>query len=355
MPSQPKISPMTIEATTACVKCQSFTVQRRSDGLYCLVCGKKRDSLRAPAAPKPDTRVQGRPPVSVTESVKPCPKCSSTAVQRKVDGIHCLICGLSRKTWTHRQTVTEKETEIVQKAQVQRTNTSRPSQEMKRHIPPFHLERVVKRIDPEELDPLEHPSISGAILLETTLWARFDSGSSREVLTEIVTAGIALKWRSRVHGDSLGSVALDVMLYGIYSALLVKVGGALIGDRMMNPPGTVASPDYTTILMAADQFRRDGKPYGVALCFEELGELGRLEGDNSFSTEWFQKAIVEHKRSGNSKDVERILRRQRGEGQIYSGWFGHQSAPDHMKDSDFRSATTAGSLRFEKLFKYLRF
>jgi len=293
--------------------------------------------------------------VSVTESVKPCPKCQSFAVQRRSDGLYCLICGLSRETTTQHQLVTEKESEVAQKTQVKRTDISRPSQAMERGIPPFHLERVVKRIDPEETDPLGHPSISGGILLNTTLWDRFDTGSSKDVLREIVTAGIALKWRSRVHGDSLGSVANDVMLYGIYSALLVKVGGALIGDRVMNPPGTVASPDYTTILMAAEQFRRDGKPYGVALCFEELGELGRLEGDNSFSTEWFQKAIVEHKRSGNSKDVERILRRQRGEGQIYSGWFGHQSAPDHMKDSDFRSATTAGSLRFEKLFKYLRF
>ena len=314
MPFQPKVVPMAIEATTPCVKCQSFTVQRRNDGVYCLVCGLSRASLRVPATPKPDTRMQGRPPMSITESVKPCPKCSSTAVQRKVDGIHCLICGLSRETTTQRQSVTEKESEVSQKTQVKRTDTSRPSQERKRQIPPFHLERVVKRIDPEETDPLGHPSISGGILLNTTLWDRFDSGSSREVLTEIVTAGIALKWRSRVHGDSLGSVALDVMLYGIYSALLVKVGGALVGDRMMNPPGTVASPDYTTILMAADQFRRNGKPYGVALCFEELGELGRLEGDNSFSTEWFQKAIAEYKRSGNAQDVERILRRQRGEG-----------------------------------------
>ncbi len=84
---------MSAEATTPCPKCNSFAVQRRSNGLYCLVCGRQRDQMRTRTAPFDHSRAQGTPPITGTESTKPCPKCQSTAVQRRSDGVYCLICG----------------------------------------------------------------------------------------------------------------------------------------------------------------------------------------------------------------------------------------------------------------------
>lgn len=84
---------MSAEATTPCPKCKSFAVQRRSNGLYCLVCGRQRDQMQTRTAPFDRSRAQGTPPITGTESTKPCPKCQSTAVQRRSDGLYCLICG----------------------------------------------------------------------------------------------------------------------------------------------------------------------------------------------------------------------------------------------------------------------
>jgi len=89
---------MSAEATTPCPNCKSFAVQRRSDGLYCLVCGQQRDRMRTRTAPHNHSRTQGTPPITGTESSKPCPKCKSFAVQRRSDGLYCLICGAVKRS-----------------------------------------------------------------------------------------------------------------------------------------------------------------------------------------------------------------------------------------------------------------
>jgi len=91
---------MTAEATTPCAKCASFAVQRRSGGLYCLVCGRQREGHKTRTVPATNARPQGAPPISGLGSSAPCPRCHSTAVQRKDDGLYCLVC--SRKRSEHR-------------------------------------------------------------------------------------------------------------------------------------------------------------------------------------------------------------------------------------------------------------
>lgn len=88
---------MTAESTTPCVKCGSFAVQRRSEGLFCLVCATKRSGIRTRTTPIGNMRPQGSPPVGGVESVVPCPKCQSTAIQKKADGSYCLVCGQARR------------------------------------------------------------------------------------------------------------------------------------------------------------------------------------------------------------------------------------------------------------------
>lgn len=88
---------MTAEATTPCVKCGSFAVQRKSDGLFCLVCATKRTELSTRTVPVENMRPQGTPPVGGLEAIAPCPRCQSTAVQRKDGGSFCLVCGKARQ------------------------------------------------------------------------------------------------------------------------------------------------------------------------------------------------------------------------------------------------------------------
>lgn len=88
---------MTAEATTPCVKCGSFAVQRKSDGLFCLVCATKRTGLSTRTVPVENMRPQGTPPVGGLEAIAPCPRCQSTAVQRKDGGSFCLVCGKARQ------------------------------------------------------------------------------------------------------------------------------------------------------------------------------------------------------------------------------------------------------------------
>jgi ribosomal protein L37AE/L43A len=97
---------MTAEATTPCVKCRSFAVQRKSEGLFCLVCATRRTGPRTQTVPLDNMRTQGSPPVVGSETVAPCPRCQSTTIQKKAEGAYCLVCGKTRRASNSQQKTT---------------------------------------------------------------------------------------------------------------------------------------------------------------------------------------------------------------------------------------------------------
>lgn len=203
-------------------------------------------------------------------------------------------------------------------------------------------------------DEETYPSLDATELLHYALWNQFESGANREVVIEIILAGLACRWKAVISGSPCGLKAGDLMEYGIFSGLLVDLGSSITHEKLMNPPATKAEPEYWALIKAADEFTRIGRPYGSGTCFEELGELGRLHGDLNFSKQWFDKATNQYKTFGNSEDIQRVETRIKGDGQIFSGWFGHREEFNHLGNDAFRSGTIAGCVRYEKLFQFLK-
>lgn len=89
---------MAAEATTPCTKCASFTVQRRSDGLYCLVCGIRREGHRTKTVPTVNVRPHGQSSQRSLDpeermTVQRCHICGSTSMELWSTGRHCRFCG----------------------------------------------------------------------------------------------------------------------------------------------------------------------------------------------------------------------------------------------------------------------